>query len=269
MTSNEALKKEVHDFWNTNPCGSDTAVAEQRTKAYYDQIEAFRYANEPVILSFAQFLQYRGKKVLEVGVGLGTDFLQWVRGGAEAHGVDLTEAAIDHVKHRLSVYGLKAAELRVADAEHLPFPDNQFDLVYCWGVIMHTPDTFQALNELIRVAKPGGEVKIMVYNRHSLNTFHVWFKNAFLKGRPWKNFSWALYHFQESKGTKAYTVGEIKRELASHAVTDIQIQTHITYGDTLEHSQKPLVKWYGGLLAKLLPFPALGWFMTVRFKKKT
>ena len=60
--------------------------------------------------------------MLEVGVGLGTDFVQFVRAGADATGVDLTEAAVEAVRQRLALEGLEA-DLRVADAERLPFPD--------------------------------------------------------------------------------------------------------------------------------------------------
>ena len=95
--------------------------------------EGFRYQIEPEIFAFAQFTRYRGQRLLEVGIGAGTDFLQWVRAGAKAHGVDLSREAVDHVKHRLQVYGLSAEDVRVADAENLPYEDNTFDVVYSWG----------------------------------------------------------------------------------------------------------------------------------------
>src|SRR5439155_22213891 len=139
--NSEALKRAVHDYWNAGACNSEVAVAPKYTREYFEQIEAARYAIQPEIFSFAQFTRAHGRKVLEVGVGAGTDFLQWVRAGAQAYGVDLTDEAVEHTRRRLEIYGLEAAEIRVADAESLPYANDTFDLVYSWGVIHHTPDT--------------------------------------------------------------------------------------------------------------------------------
>ena len=61
-------------------------------------------------------------------------------------GIDLTERAVEHVRRRFEVFGLQS-DLRVADAESLPFGDGAFDLVYSWGVLHHTPDTPRAIQE--------------------------------------------------------------------------------------------------------------------------
>ena len=103
--------------------------------------------------------------------------------GAEATGVDLTEAAVEAVRERLALEGLEA-ELRVADAESLPFGDGEFDLVYSWGVIHHTPDTERALAEVRRVLRPGGEARIMLYSRRSWVALGVWLRYGVLRGRP-------------------------------------------------------------------------------------
>lgn len=161
-TSDRDLKARVHDYWNEAACGSTTTSKTKFSREYFDEIEAHRYRVEPEILSFADFPTARGKKVLEVGVGAGTDFLQWVKAGAHAHGVDLTSEAVDHVTARLDAYGLRAEDVRVADCESLPFEDDSFDLVYSWGVIHHTPDTHRALAEIVRVCRPGGTCKVMV-----------------------------------------------------------------------------------------------------------
>ncbi|WP_139094312.1 class I SAM-dependent methyltransferase, partial [Acinetobacter baumannii] len=71
--------------------------------------------------------------------------------------------AISNVRERLAVYGLTAKELKVGNAESLPYPDGSFDLVYSWGVIHHSPDTEKCLSEISRVARKGAPVKVMVY----------------------------------------------------------------------------------------------------------
>src|ERR1044071_7491378 len=78
------LKQEIHDFWNRQICDTHIATSKKFSREYFEQIEAFRYKDQPFIHSFAQFTRYRGKRVLEVGFGAGTDFVQWLRGGAHA-----------------------------------------------------------------------------------------------------------------------------------------------------------------------------------------
>lgn len=238
------LKEHVRDFWNEQSCDTQVAQAAKFSREYFEEIESFRYFDQPFIHSFAQFTCYRGKKVLEVGVGAGTDFIQWLRAGAMVSGVDLTQEALDNVRHRIDAYQLPAPEnIMVADAENLPFASDTFDLGYSFGVLHHTPDTLRALRELVRVVKPGGEIKVMLYNRHSVWAFNQWFKHALLKGRPWKSFGWALWHFNESVGTKGYTRGELARMLSPLSLDRIRVQTEITAADYLGASSFPPLNW--------------------------
>ncbi|MDR4473468.1 MAG: class I SAM-dependent methyltransferase [Nitrospira sp.] len=94
---------------------------------------------DPCIPTVAQFETHRGKTVLEeVGVGAGTDHLQWARAGAVCYGVDLTQRAIETTRAHLACTGWDSTLQRI-DAETLPFPDGTFDaLVYSWGVIHHS-----------------------------------------------------------------------------------------------------------------------------------
>lgn len=264
--NNDSLKQRVHDYWNAQSCGTDAATSGKFTRAYFDEIEAFRYESEPYIFSFAQFTRYHGKKVLEAGVGAGTDFIQWARAGADAHGIDLTEEAIAHVQHRLAVYGLPPADLRVADAENLPYPDNTFDLVYSWGVIHHSPDTPKALAELVRVLKPGGELKVMIYNRHSLHTFYRWGRYALLRGKPWMSFAQVLYHHMESEGTKGYTLEEARQMMGSLPLEDIKVSAPINRYDLLYNKPWPARAAARGL-ASILGHERCGFFMTLQATK--
>ncbi|HEX6308362.1 MAG TPA: methyltransferase domain-containing protein [Longimicrobiales bacterium] len=268
MSTTVDLKQEVREFWDQNTCGTGVTQEQRFSKQYFDEIEAYRYATEPEIFSFAQFTRYHGQKLLEVGVGAGTDFLQWVRAGTRAHGVDLTPAAVEHVQHRLDVYGLRAEDVRVADAEALPFAEGTFDVVYSWGVIHHSPDTERALHELVRVTRPGGTCKIMIYNRHSLCALLMWVRQALLRGRPWKSLSWCLYHYVESKGTKAYTRAEVRRMLARLPAEEIRIATILTHSDRLA-SSGPIRRSVARLLAFLLGGNRAGWFMTIEFRKRS
>lgn len=264
---NEQLKGQVRSYWNRASCGTDSTQQQKFSKAYFEEIEQHRYTVEADIFSFAQFTRFKDKKVLEVGVGAGTDFLQWVRAGAHAHGVDLTQEALNNVTERLRLYGLQAADLRVADAEHLPYPDNYFDCVYSWGVIHHSPDTEQCLQELIRVTKPGGTIKVMVYNRHSIFAYYVWYEAGLWKGKPFQSVSRALFYNQESIGTKAYTYKEIKKIVSPHPVQLVQLKATAADRDMLKFKRWPF-RWLAYCITCLFGVNNVGWFMTIELMKK-
>jgi len=236
----EELKREVRQFWNRQSCNAEAAEAVKFSREYFEQIEEFRYWDQPFIHSFAQFSRYHGKRVLEVGIGAATDFVQWLRAGVMATGIDLTEEAVEHARRRISVYGLPEPEgLFVADAENLPFESSTFDLGYSFGVLHHTPDTERAMAELVRVVKPGGEIRIMLYNRHSIYVINRWVKYALLRGRPWRSLRWILWHTQESVGTKGYTRNELRRMLLSLPLEQIEVRTEVTAADVLSASAFP------------------------------
>jgi ubiquinone/menaquinone biosynthesis C-methylase UbiE len=260
------LKKEVQNYWNRASCGTEFIKQKKHTLDYFEDIEEFRYKIEPEIYSFAQFTRFKDKKVLEVGVGAGTDFLQWVRVGAKAYGIDLTQEAIENVKHRLHLYNLKAQDLRVADAENLPYQDNNFDLVYSWGVIHHSPDTKKCLKEIVRVTKPGAKIKIMIYNRHSLFAFYRWLLAACFKGKPFRNFSKVLFYDQESLGTKAYTFREAKKLLNNLPIKILNIKATVSSHDLLYYKSKP-VRFLAYMAACLFGWNGVGWFMTLELEK--
>jgi SAM-dependent methyltransferase len=183
--------------------------ADQLSSEWFDNIERSRYLDEPFIHEVAQFNTQRGRRVLEVGVGAGTDHLQFARAGAICHGVDLTQAAIDLTSRRLELNGL-SSDLRRVDAEELPFDDDEFDLVYSWGVIHHSDKPERIVAEIHRVLRPGGELIAMMYNRRSLFTFQLWVRYALLRGKPWRSFADVLWNHMESVGTKAYTYPELQ-----------------------------------------------------------
>jgi ubiquinone/menaquinone biosynthesis C-methylase UbiE len=265
-TAKQELKQAVHDYWNAQSCGTDVVKATKFSFEYFEAVEDFRYVTEPQIHSFAQFSRFHGKKVLEIGVGAGTDFLQWVRSGAQAYGVDLTEEGVEHAKRRLELYGLEAKEVRVADAENLPFPEESFDLVYSWGVIHHSPNTEKALEEIIRVLRVGGRMKIMIYNRHSLHTFYRWIRYALLRGKPFRSFAWVLYHHMESSGTKGYSIAEIQSMLNRYQLRTVSISAIVNRYDLLQTHVWPLQK-LGRLLATICGYERAGFFLTFEAEK--
>jgi SAM-dependent methyltransferase len=220
----------VHDFWNAASCGEDLYLEGQDRDAYLAQSRR-RYELEPFIPAFANAAATRGLDVLEIGVGLGADHQLFATAGARLAGIDLTERAVEHVRRRFDAAGLHS-DLRVADAETLPFGDHAFDVVYSWGVLHHTPDPPRAIREMWRVLRPGGRAKVMIYHRYSLVGFMLWFRYALLAGRPWRSLNDVFAHHMESPGTKTYSVADARALL--HEFTAVTIHTVLTHGDLLE-----------------------------------
>jgi len=162
------LKEQVRAFWQANPCGTKFTDAERGSREFYERVAEHRYATEWHIPAAADFASARDLRVLEIGCGLGTDGAQFARAGARYTGVDLTDAAVELARRCFGVFGLPG-EFRTADAEHLDFADETFDLVYSHGVLHHTPDTARAVSEVHRVLKPNGRAVVMLYHRNSYN----------------------------------------------------------------------------------------------------
>jgi ubiquinone/menaquinone biosynthesis C-methylase UbiE len=167
--------------------------------------------------------------MLEIGVGAGTDHLQWARAGLDCHGVDLTDAAIATAGGHLALHGFESKLQRV-DAETLPFEDGTFDIVYSWGVIHHSEKPEAILKEIRRVLKPGGEFIGMMYARHSVLAVKLWIKHGLLKLQPWRSLGNVIWNHVESIGTKSYTPAELKAMFGGFR--DFRSQSYLTVSDT-------------------------------------
>ena len=246
-------KQRVKTYWEREACGEIHSEAPEGAPEFYAEVEQRRRELEPHIAAFADFEGARGRRLLEIGVGLGTDFVRFVRAGAHATGVDLTERAVGLVRRRLELEG-RQADLHVADAEALPFADGSFDRVYSWGVLHHTPDTARAIREAIRVLEPGGELCVMLYARHSWVAYGFWVRHALLAGRPWRSLADVLARHMESEGTKAYTRNELRRMF--DGIEDLCIDKIVTAYD----------RQITGPLARLTG-DRLGWQFVIRGRK--
>lgn len=227
--------------------------APEGTREYFDQIERRRYELEPFIPEYADFAGANGKTLLEIGVGLGTDFVRFARAGAKVTGIDLTEHGVQLVRRRLELEGL-AGDVRVADAEKLPFEDGSFERVYSWGVLHHTPRTEEAVREAMRVLAPGGDLCVMLYSRHSWLTYKIWVRHALLAGHPRRSLSNVLAAHVESEGTRGFTKAEL----------------HAMFGGledlTVDKIATPYDRHFLGAVAGLSG-RWLGWFSVIRGRK--
>jgi SAM-dependent methyltransferase len=220
-----AQKDQVRNFWNSDPCGTRYLEG----KEDFDTHARTRYSLEPYIFDFAQFQSARGLKVLEVGVGMGADYLEWLKAGARATGVDLSAASIERARQRCLLAGYQP-DLRVADAEKLPFDDDSFDVVYSYGVMHHSPDTAQCIREARRVLKPGGRARIMVYHHPSITGAMLWLRYGLLRGESLRQ---SVFEHLESPGTKTYTQPEALWLM--NGFCDVGMRVVFSPGDLLLH----------------------------------
>jgi SAM-dependent methyltransferase len=99
-----------------------------------------------------------GDRVLDVGCGTGVFLEALMKLGARPHGLDASRALLRVARARVP-----QAELRVGDAEALPFEDDFFDVVTGFNSFFFADDMVAALREAGRVAKPGAPVLVQVW----------------------------------------------------------------------------------------------------------
>jgi SAM-dependent methyltransferase len=157
---------EVRAYWGRHIHDLEITRHPVGSRGFFDDLDQYHFEKLHHLLRLVDFDGYRGRMVLEVGCGAAVDLARFAKGGATVTGVDLTESAIRLARANFEQQGL-AGRFDVADGEHLPFPDNSFDLVYAHGVVQYTANPGQLVKECHRVLKPGGEAVFQVYNRVS------------------------------------------------------------------------------------------------------
>ena len=160
--------EQVRKFWDRRPCNIRHSPKPVGTREYFDEVEARKYFVEPHIPGFAQFERWRGKKVLEIGCGIGTDSVNFARAGADLTVVEISEKSLEICKKRFEVYGLKA-RFYLGNAEELSsfLPIEKYDLIYSFGVIHHTPNPEKVFEEIKKYCGSNTEVRVMLYSKWS------------------------------------------------------------------------------------------------------
>ncbi len=269
------LKQDVKAFWNTASCGEEGyAIGPDEAARLTAQAEA-RYRLEPYLKPFAKFAEGQGCDVLEIGVGMGADHLEWAKSNPKSlTGVDLTDRAVAFTQARFKLTG-HTSQLQVADAENLPFKPESFDLVYSWGVLHHSPDTPRAFREVCRVLRKGGTARIMIYHTWSLTGLMLWARFALLKGKPLMSMESIYSTYLESPGTKAYSKSQAKELCRQAGFSSCKVHIQLNHGDLLEGSVGQRHKGRLLSLAKALwprPLfrvftPFLGLYLMIEAKK--
>jgi SAM-dependent methyltransferase len=170
-------ESDVRAFWQAHPCGDEqvgglSQFYDGDVERFFRAYDDFRYKKEGHILAALDRFDWKGKRVLEIGIGQGADAEQLIKRGAIWSGLDLTPESVDRMKARARVHQLPIERIEVGSALQIPFETGAFDVVFSHGVLHHIPDIKKAQSEIRRVLKPNGSLIVMLYAKHSLN-YHV------------------------------------------------------------------------------------------------
>jgi UDPglucose 6-dehydrogenase len=249
---------DVYNYWNNRPCNIKHSNKEIGTREYFDEVNMRKYKVEPHILEFAEFNKYKDKYVLEVGCGIGTAAQSFIENGAIYTGIDLSDKSVELANKRLEVYNIKG-DIFQANIEELDNINNiQYDLVYSFGVLHHTPNTEKAIDNIWKLLKPNGEFKLMLYARNSLKYYEI---------------QDGLDQYEAQSGVpiaKTYTDNDVYKLL--HKFSDINIiQTHIFPYKIDEYRNYKYIKkdYFECMPEKLFKCleKNLGWHLCITCKK--
>lgn len=222
----------VHKYWNDRPCNIRHSDKPQDTVTFFDEVAAKKYRAEPHKFDFLDLQKWKGKWILELGCGLGTDAIQFAKAGANVVCVDLTENAISLCSKNFEVHSLKG-EFFVGNIEQLDtfLPEKYlgfFDLVYSFGVIHHTPTPKNVVEQARKYLKPDGEFRFMVYSRFSYKLFWLMKEQSHWQ---FENVDSLVQTYSEAQSgcpvTYTYTFDEVKDLLSDNFVIQNIWKDHI------------------------------------------
>ena len=270
---NEIIKNKSKSVWGANPAGWTFGNNyEKGTKEFFESVLTKRFAYEcDWFDEVVNFKRFQNKKVLEVGYGAGYDAYMFCKHGANYTGIDITPENRAIATKHLSYYGYNSNFLCM-DIEKMSF-DEEFDYVFSFGVLHHTPNVTKALENIYRALKKGGEAQIIVYNKHSifywLNLFFTqWIlKRGFLKRTLAEQRS--LIEF--TKSAEKPLVNVYSKKEFSKLMKDTGFSIKKTHIRKLVHEDIPIIWKFPQLIHQKYLNRAgknFGWYISVRAIKE-
>jgi len=243
------------------------------TKDYFDGVEARKYFVEPHIPSFAQFERWRGKKVLEIGCGIGTDSINFVRAGANLTVIDISEKSLEICRKRFEVFGLKANFYHGnAESLSLTVPVEPYNLIYSFGVIHHTPRPEAVFEEIKKYCTSETEIRVMLYSKLSWKI--LWIILTYGKGAFWKTNELVRMYSEAQTGcpvTYVYSFRDIRNLMNDFKIIEkykahifaFVIEKYVNY----EYEWEMYFRWMPKRLFHWLE-RCLGWHFCITAKLK-
>lgn len=252
---------QVQDFWTRFPLAYGSIDPKVRSpEQIFDNLERIMRAEmwyaqgpgEPLLARYLDYASLKGRRVLEIGFGVGWLLNEFVRAGAEVHGIDLSESHEALCRHRFRGHDVR---LQVASAEEIPYPDATFDLVAAWGVLHHASDDVRCYTEVHRVLKPGGRAFLMLYRRGGVKYYYQkLFKRGVLRGGLLRHRldvdafmrSVTDKYSDDSPGapiSRHYTEADVRRLLSAFSRVDLRIAGSRWDLSHIPSSRLPLSDW--------------------------
>ena len=176
MKNINKIKNKIQEYWDRQPCNSKHSQKQNNSKEYFQEIAKKRYFVERHIINFANFKKYKNKNVLEIGCGIGTDAVEFIKNNANYVGIDYSKKSIEIAKKRIEVLDLHKKKFIFlhGDAENLkPIKKikKSFDLIYSFGVLHHTLNMQKCFDEIYKIADYKSVIKLMLYAKNSYKNF--------------------------------------------------------------------------------------------------
>jgi SAM-dependent methyltransferase len=261
----------VQRFWDTHPCNIRHSPQAIGTREFFDDVERRKYFVEPHIPPFAEFDRWKGKRVLEVGCGIGTTTIGFARAGAHVTAIDLSSESAGLTRQRAALFGVgDRVTVHVGNAEELSsiVPVERFDLVWSFGVIHHSPHPDRVVREIRKYMDARSELRLMVYSRVSYKLFWIMHTEGVWDMSRLDEI--IAHHSEAATGcpvTYTYTPRSVTELLDGYQVLDIA-KAHIFTWDVeayrrYEYKKDPA--WAGVSDEELAELEReLGWHMLVR-----
>ena len=261
MTDQQPLLTRIKEYWDAQPCNVKHSLQPVGSAEYWNEVTERRFFVEPHLRDLAGFHQWQGKRVLEIGCGIGSDAEQFARHGAEYVGIDLSAQSVDMCRQRFDLFGLSGEFYVMDGADTRDLASlGQFDLVYSCGVLHHYPDIDTVIDNIHHALLPDGELRFLVYAKNS------WKYAMIQKG---------LDQFEAQSGcpyAKAYTKEEIYTLLnGKFDVLRIR-QAHCFMYNVEQYRQGKyeLESWFAEMSEEMRTAikEYLGWHLLIKAKKQ-
>jgi SAM-dependent methyltransferase len=250
----------VREFWDSQPC--DAVFGDD-----WNKIQSVRYFMNPHVPKWADFKQWRGKKVLEIGCGIGTDAITFAKNGATVTATDISPVSIAQAKSHAENAGVSSKiDFLVADSQRLNeyLEPQEFDLIYACGTLHHMPEPDKVVDQIRRYySSPASVFKLLVYYRYSWVPIALLIRRG--KGAFWRLDEIITKHAEQQEGcpiTKVFSRRKARNLLQGFRVKDASVRWIYPYRNFEGTRKTWYFRWIPNSVLRCLE-PLLGWHLCI------